>query len=363
MRKKENSRKKIIVGLLIVVLILSPFLIKAAKTLPIFWEYLINKKIELKKENGNINMLLLGIGGGNHEGPNLSDTIIFGSINVEKNKVTLISIPRDLWIAEISSKVNAAYAIGEGKKEGGGIVLGDAVVEKVLGQKVDYTVRIDFEGFEKAIDSLGGIEVRVDRSFNDYQYPIAGKGNDPCGLSDVEIASISAQIATESASLVSSFPCRYEHIHFDKGLQRMNGEVALKYVRSRHARGDEGTDFARSKRQEKVISAVKEKVFSAGTLLNPVKIISFYSALSQNIDTNIKQEEFDDFIKLAQKLRGAEIKSYSLEFNDDPERALLVNPPIGPKYGYQYVLIPQAGDGNFSDIHNFVECKVKLDNC
>ncbi len=363
MRKKSDKHKKVWLGIIILLLILSPFILKAGKAIPVIWQVIFNKNIELKKENGNINILLLGIGGGTHDGPNLSDTIIFASVSPEKNKVSLISVPRDLYVPDLKAKVNTAYAVGELKRKGGGIVLAEAVVGKVLGQPIDYTIRIDFAGFEKAIDSLGGIDINVENSFDDYQYPLDGKGNDSCGHSDIEIASLSAQLATGSATELVAFPCRYEHLHFDKGLQHMIGVTALKYVRSRYAKGDEGTDFARSKRQERLISAVKEKVFSAGTLLNPVTIISFYGAIRDNVDANIKEGEFDDFIKLAQKLRGAKIQSTSLEFSEDPEKALLINPPIDMTYQYQYVLIPQAGNGNFSDVHNFVECKIKLDNC
>lgn len=358
MRKKSRVHKKTALIILVITVALSPFLFKLGRAVPVMWQYFFNKEIELK-DSSRVNVLLLGIGGGKHEGPNLTDTMIFASIDVPRNKATLVSVPRDLWVPELKAKINTAYATGESKRKGqGGIILSEAVLEKILGQPIDYTVRVDFDGFVKAIDSLGGIDVDVKNSFDDYEYPVEGRENDTCGHSDEEFE----KLATSSSQL-EAFPCRYMHLHFDRGLQRMDGEKALQYVRSRHAKGREGTDFARSERQTKVISAVKQKTLSVGTLLNPIKIISFYSALRQNIDTNIKENEFDDFIKLAQNLRGAQVVNASLEFSDDPENALLVNPPISSKYGFQYVLIPQAGDGNFSDIHSFVDCKVNRDNC
>ena len=69
----------------------------------------------------------------------------------------------------------------------------------------------------------------------------------------------------------------------------MDGKTALTFVRSRHAEGEEGSDFARSKRQEKIIQAFKDKLFSFQTIINPAKIISLYDILKDSIDTDIKR--------------------------------------------------------------------------
>jgi anionic cell wall polymer biosynthesis LytR-Cps2A-Psr (LCP) family protein len=66
----------------------------------------------LKQSDNRINILLLGIGGGTHDGPNLTDTIMLASIDFKADKVTLVSIPRDLWLPDTNQKINAAYAIG-----------------------------------------------------------------------------------------------------------------------------------------------------------------------------------------------------------------------------------------------------------
>ena len=110
----------------------------------------------------------------------------------------------------------------------------------------------------------------------------------------------------------------------------MDGETALEYVRSRHAIGPEGSDFARSKRQEKVISAIKAKLFSAGTLLNPVKMISLINTIQGSLETNIKPSQYSDFITLAQEMKGAKISSAVI---DDGilkmmQYGVLTNPPM-----------------------------------
>src|SRR5581483_6729335 len=253
-----------------VLIILAAFVVlNVGRFVPVLFGVFFNKNIELKKsENKNINILLLGIGGAAHDGPNLSDTVIFASIDTEKNTVHLVSIPRDLWIPELKAKVNSAYAIGQEKRAGGGLILAKATVSKIVGQEIDYGFRIDFGGFVKAIDTVGGLDISIDNTFDDNEYPNEQKTTDLCGHTLDEATKL---IATEEATVV--FPCRYEHIHFDAGPQHLTGDQALIFVRSRHAEGIEGSDFARSKRQQKVIEAFKDKLFSAQTLLNPAQII------------------------------------------------------------------------------------------
>jgi len=113
-------------------------------------------------------------------------------------------------------------------------VLAKSVAEEIVGIPVHYAVVVDFDFFQKVIDELGGIEVDVETDFVDDRYPIKGREDDLCNGDP-------------------KFSCRYETVEFKKGLQFMDGGAALKFVRSRNAEGDEGTDLARIARQEKVI--------------------------------------------------------------------------------------------------------------
>lgn len=255
----------------------------------------------------------------------------------------------------MKAKINTIYAFSEDNAKGSGLKKTEDVVGNIVGQHIDYGFRIDFSGFVQAVNMMGGRDIDVDRTFDDYEYPIAGKEQDDCGFKDEEFQ----KRATDEAQL-EAFPCRYEHLHFDKGLQHMDGETALKFVRSRHATGVEGSDFSRSKRQEKVIHAFKEKVFSAQTLTNPVKIISLFDVLQGSIDTDIKQDEYDDFIKLAQKMKDAEIESYVIDVGDEETgtQGLLTHPEISEEFNYQWVIIPRAGSGDYSEIHTFVSCVI-----
>src|SRR3989344_3254473 len=328
--------KKLFISLFLIFVLGLEVLVKGGNISPLLFQLIFNKNIELKKTSPEkINILLLGIGGGSHEGPNLTDTIILASLNLKDPKVTLISLPRDIWSTDTRGKINRAYSDGEETRRGGGLVLTKSVVGKITGQNIDYGVVIDFSGFIKAVDLMGGLDIDVERSFDDYEYPIAGREDDPCDNKPEDLE----KLATASSQL-EAFPCRYEHLNFDKGRSHMNGDTALRFVRSRHAKGLEGSDFARSQRQEKVIKAFMEKAFSLKIIVNPAKVIGLYDTVKDSIDTDIAQNEFDDFVKLAQKLQNAKIQSVVIDYGDqeNDRGGLLTHPPITNEYNFEWVL-------------------------
>lgn len=355
-------RKKLIPIVLAVIFIalFGRLLFEGLKLVPFLFQYLFQKEITLRKTDNRVNVLFLGIGGERHEGPLLTDTIIYASIDPHNKRATLISLPRDLWIPQLEAKINTAYAFGDKKKKGGGLILAKAVVERILNQRVDYALRIDFKGFVRAIDMVGGIDVNIERSFVDNEYPIAGKETDTCGYEGEEFQ----KRATDSA-ILQAFPCRFEQISFEKGVQHMNGENALKFVRSRHGTAGEGSDFARAKRQEKVIEAFKSKIFSLGTILNPARLIGLYDVFKDSIDTDIKQDEYDDFIRLAKDMEKAETKSIVFYYTDpwEKEQGIVINPLPSEEYRNQWVIIPRPGNGNFLEIQKYVECEIKNGDC
>lgn len=317
----------------------------------------IDKTISLgNQENEDFSVLILGIGGGDHEAPNLTDTIIYSNISVSEKRVDLISIPRDLWIDSLKAKINAIYAFG--KKEDKGVENVKKAVEQIVGSEIDYVLIIDFQVFVNLVDHLGGIEVDVERSFEDYGYPISGKEIDSCGFTNQQIIDFSIQITTGSAKEAESFPCRYKTLSFDKGLQIMDGDTALTYVRSRHGTNDEGSDFARSRRQQNVIDALRKKALSLEFLLNPIRVIGAFNIVKRNIVTDIHTEELDDFIKLGQKLQNGKIRSFVIDEGDviQDRPGLLVTPQRLERYLYQYVLVPRIGEEDFSEIHEYIKC-------
>ncbi len=329
----------------------------------------------LESEDGKVNVLLLGMAGGKHDGATLTDTIMVASFDSQTLKTTLISLPRDLWLESKNAKINTLYQ--SGLKEKKGLENAEKGIGEVIGLTIPYAVRIDFSGFIKAVDLVGGLEVNVENSFDDYLYPVEGKENDLCGLEQKDmdlteeqakaiglekgmhqvLVDASGKIATASAqvggkiefsenSVGQIFPCRYERIKFTRGLMNLDGTTALKFVRSRHGTNGEGSDFARSKRQQLVIQSFKDKVLSANTLLDPKKIIDLIGTLGSSVETDIPQSKFMEFAKIVKKVKGTE----SIVIDSSGKDPLLIAPPAG-KYG-AWVLVPSSG--NFDKIHQFV---------
>lgn len=282
---------------------------------------------ELEETDGRTNVLILG-SDKRSEGTvtsELTDTILVASIGRVDHDVVLISLPRDLWVTSPSgfkSKINAVYTLG-----GSDELL--AVIQDVLGIPIHYYTVVNFEMFREAIDILGGIEVNVDRTFTDYYYPIQGKETAP--MSE-----------------------RYETITFEQGPQNMNGEVALKYVRSRKGTNGENTDFARSERQQKVIAAIKDKALSLETLINPTKVKELYDLYSTKVDTNIDFSDVQNFYLLSQQIQFENVISIVLDDRSAADEGGLLYAPIDTElYGGAYVLIPKTGD--FSQMHAYVQ--------
>ncbi len=314
---------------------------------------LFDKSIGVKNEDGIVRVALLGRGGGVHEGPDLTDTIMIASIDTKTNHISLFSLPRDFWFEEKQEKINTVYSHARIENDKTALSEITNVLSSISGQEIHYAFLIEFEGFVQVIDALGGIKVDVENSFTDPEYPVEGKEQDTCGKSEDELQALST-----ASSQLEAFPCRYKSISFEKGEFKMDGKTALEFVRSRHALGKEGTDFARSKRQQQVLSAIKAKVLSLGVLANPPKLFSIYGIVSKNIETNITEGEFDDFLKLAQKMKDSPIATYVLDYGDEIKGTygLLENPTITEEYNYQWVLIPRKGNGNYTEIQQYIDC-------
>ncbi len=271
----------------------------------------IPKPLAKPQEKTSYNILFLGYGGPGHDGPYLTDTMMVIHIDVKKNRALLISIPRDIWVKlktksgqDFHAKINTLYEMGLFPKDFPDVDqtkftnsnqtgLTSSAVAGITGLPIDYYVGIDFSGFVKAVDILGGVDIDIDNSFEDKQYPLEGHDKDLCGKQESDLPELE-KIATQSPEL--AFPCRYETIKFDAGQQHMNGEIALKYVRSRHSVQD-GGDFGRVRRQQLFLEAVKEKVLSIGFI---PKIIPLLDELKDHITTDTP---FDITQKFASEIK------------------------------------------------------------
>ncbi|MBT4314690.1 MAG: LCP family protein [Candidatus Magasanikbacteria bacterium] len=281
--------------------------------------YVLSKTYQLEGEkNDRINVLLLGMGGVGHDGPFLTDTIIIASLRPSTGQIAMISIPRDLG-AEIPGhgwyKINHASAFGEAKKRGNGSELAKEVIEDTFDIDIHYYTRVDFTAFSEIIDEVGGVTVNVDRSFTDEMFPADNH--------------------------------EFQTVSFEKGTKIMDGITALQYARSRHGGGGEGSDFARAKRQQKIILALKEKLLSFSTLINPLKINNIIKTLDTHIDTDLEFSDLMSFLRLTKELDTDNIITVVL---DDSPNGFLKN---GYSPDGAFILEPKTG--NFDDITLMIE--------
>lgn len=273
----------------------------------------------LKGESaGRTNILLLGVGDQGHDGATLSDSIMVASIDTKTKYVALISIPRDLYIkipGNGYSKINAAHAYGEKQDPGSGPELAKEVIEDTLGITIHYYARLDFSGLQKVVDSLGGVTVDVENSFCDYNYPTERKGDT-------------------------------RKVCFTKGEQTLNGTQALQYARSRHALGPEGSDFARSRRQQKLILAIKEKALSVNTAFNPKRVLEVLNTLGDHVKTDFQIQELARLYEVSREVDKTKLISKS--FDNSPEGYLTSSSGAAG-----YILVPRTG--NFKEIQEVVK--------
>ncbi len=280
------------------------------------------------EKDGQVNVLILGIGGVGHDGPYLSDTMMLAQIRPTKNngsddekgKATMISIPRDYLVntKEFGQrKINSVFAetfakTKDWEKSGQATI---DVVEKMSGLEIPYFAVVDFAGFKKTIDLLGGVDITVDNTFTDYTYPDNSNGYIPA-------------------------------VTFKAGHETMNGERALIFARSRHAAGPEGTDFARSARQQKIIQAAKNKLVSLNIIADAGKINELFTIVGDHFHTNLSAGELIRLYTLTKDFGNDQVTSLSL----DPETNLIC-PEILESNG-AYVLTPCPGK-DIDDIKNY----------
>lgn len=272
---------------------------------------------------GHTNFLLLGTGDPEHDGGNLADTIIVASLDHEDGVVSMISIPRDLYIEFPvigGSRINRMFALAKlefEESDAKALEFSKSQISKALDIPIHYVAKINFSGFEDVVNALGGIEIDVKETLDDPFYP----------LDETEL---------------------FEPLLIPAGKQILDGETALKYVRSRKTT----SDFDRSYRQQQMVSALKDTVLSAGLVTNPSKMKNIYESIIDNFETDLSWSEMVYIVKLAEDINSNDILMHVI--NDDPytEGGFLYTPER-EMYNGAYVLIPFTND--FSEIHKFVK--------
>jgi LCP family protein required for cell wall assembly len=309
-------------------------------------------KNELKgQKDGQINILLLGMRGENMPGGgNLADTIILASLKPQDNKISMISIPRDLYVTvpetQDKQKINAVHHYGEQKGKGQGLADMKMIVSEITGLTVHYSASINFSGFKQLVDAIGGVEITLDKPFEEplqFNEPHVCDGKVftvPTGKYENKIAkkrNEAGKVIKEK--IVASYPlCTNPNTEcggdfkLPTGTQTLNGEQALCYARSRTT----SSDFERAKRQQEIIKLVKNKMLSVGTLTDFKKISDILKSLGDNVRTDMQLWEMQELYGLYTQLSGAQIYQKVL---DNGDSGLLYYPG---ESAAGYILLPQG---------------------
>ena len=280
------------------------------------------------------NILIVGIGGAGHQAWELADSIMLASLDEEKKSVTMVSIPRDLYVSygtgEWAGKINALYPIWLARKQW--ISLLANKVSEVTGQSIHHYMVIDFSAFRYIVNALNGIEIDVTKDLYDNEYPDYDYG--------------------------------YTVFSVKKWLQIFNGETALRYARSRHST----SDMDRSRRQQQIINAIKTKALSAGIITSPTKISEIIDATRKNINTDLTVSDLVSIGSSFANLEKSAIHVYNLgndcvSYNNCSVGSYLYNPSMA-YFGWAWALIPEWAKVNrlsyYDRIQQFVDFVFKF---
>jgi LCP family protein required for cell wall assembly len=294
----------------------------------------VNPDLLKGEGSGRVNILLLGRGGGTHDAPDLTDTMMIASVDPVNHTSTLLSLPRDLWVNVPNSgvmKMNAAWETGEfkylGKQAAGstdpkairaGYDLVDQTVQSVTGVNIDYNVLVDFQAFQQAVDAVGGVNVAVPTDLVDPTMAWENAGN--------------PVLATA-------------------GPHDFAGKQALMYVRSRETT----SDFARAERQRSVLTALKGKVETLGTLSNPVKLNGLLNTFGNNFQTDLSLGNANRLFSIVKGVSNNKINSVGLNATTPGAVQYVTDGNING----QSVVLPKAGLFQYGDIQQFIRGQLK----
>ena len=214
-----------------------------------------NWNINPSSEEDMIYILLTWKGGGNHDAPNLTDTLILVGIHPSKKTITLFSIPRDLYVeypeSTRSGKINQIYETYLSLWEDIAIEKLKSKISEITWKNIDFYVNVDFAWFIQIVDTLGWVEVSLAENFVDYEYP-------------------------DNNLWYKTFILR-------KWTWILDWEVALMYARSRHST----SDFDRSLRQQNIISSLRKKVSQLWYFRDSKKLFELYGIFQEYVDTDM----------------------------------------------------------------------------
>lgn len=233
------------------------------------------------KGSERVNVLLMGVDKREDDSDDLirSDSMLVVSVDPKSKSASIISIPRDLYVSipvsnnrSIDDRINAAWVYAASEKyPGGGPALAKKTVSQTLGVPIHYSAWIDFQGFVRVVDRLGGLSIDVPAPLKDNEYP------------------------TEDY--------RVQRIYFAPGLQHMDGQRALIYARSRH----QDSDVYRASRQQEVLLAARDQFLTLDLLPKlPALITEFRDTVKTDVPVN-------DIVSLANLAKDIDPRAISVK--------------------------------------------------
>ncbi len=269
--------------------------------------------VDVWDRHGPINILLMGLDEEDCLEPEgtyrRTDTIILVRVDPQARRVAMMSVPRDLYVSvqgHGARKINTAHLLGERDRDlpGGGPALVKLVVAENLGIPVHRFARVDYKGFKRIIDALGGIDLDIPPS----------PANPEIGLFDAE------------------YPdghCGTMTVEFEPGPQHLTAEEALQYARSRSTT----SDFDRSRRQMEVLMAVRKRATNLRMFL---RLKDFVPALLDTVDSDFSPGELFALAGLARDIQPGDITTYQIDadvvydqmfiIDDVPQAVLMLRP-------------------------------------
>ena len=295
-------------------------------------EVVTTKKPELKKDTTGryTNVLFVGVDSRESNYISNTDTIMVGSYNHQTKDITMISIPRDFYVitnpqTKWVNRINTVYAAAENAQEGEGFPALISSVKDVTNLEIQYYAMVDFKAFVEIVDLLGGLSINVENSFVDYAYP---NGN------------------------------KYKTIKFTAGPQVMDGETALEYSRSRHSlQNNEGSDYARARRQQKVITAIQEKISQSDSFKDPKAVMGIFSSLINNI--KISEFTITDIqagLNIIEEMKDSNGKTNSFVLEPSAGDGTLIETKTMPSGAF--AIGPVEGFGIYKRIHEYVNATI-----
>lgn len=246
--------------------------------------------------------------------PELTDTLLLAQVNADTNTIDFLSIPRDLYNDAYKTRLNALYEYGKERYPDEPERFTREVITDMTGIEINKTFVININNLEQLINAIGGIDINVPVGFMDTEFPREG-----------------VDVTVERDPKVL-----YETVTFQPGLQHMDGETALKYMRSRHASGEEGTDLARSHRQQLVVEALLEQLKNQFSLEKLGKLYRYYL---DNFSNTISLNELIDLVTpILVKNNEIVMPNFSFQSHQLPiyptdENGIIYNPPTSQTQG------------------------------